>query len=1438
MATTSQITPSSGVSDDEVELTQQLNHDSVVESRASRWWLAGAFAVALASVIPEAFGRQFVDTKLDLTTSPVSFLTHLLNLWDPNGWFGYLQDQYVGYAFPTAPLFALGHFLLVPAWITERVWIALFITAGFWGAVRLAEALEIGSLPTRLLGGLAYTLWPTFSFLAGTHTAAIAPGELLPWVMIPLVKGCKGGSTLRAATLSALAVLFIGGVNAADTIDVLIMPVLYLLTRQPSPRQRSLIGWWIVCVALATMWWVIPLLLLGKYGFNFLPYTEQSVTTTSTMSAAASLQGTGDWVGYVSVGTQAWDTAAATLVTLPAAIIGTSSIAAIGLFGLARRDLRERRFLLLVFAAAVVLAMAAYWGPLGGPFGHLLRPLLDGVLSPFRNVYKFEPLLALPIALGIMHALHVVRPRLNRNRSVGHRLSIVVVSILTVGGLVGLASPYAFGRIATPNSFTSIPGYWYQTADYLAQHAPRTTALVVPASAHGLYTWGWSIDEPLEALAQSSWVDRENVPYGGAGSTRVIDAIDQALRTGLPQPGLTTLLNRSGISYVVVQNDVESQLSDSPSPYTINRVLSEAGLPMVASFGPAVSSYVEDNPTLKPVQAGFEVSYPTIQIYKVHGNVRPVQSFPTSTAALVTGGPESELQLFNQGVIRTNQAVVLAANWNGGRYTGPLLAVTDTLRRENYSYGLVNDNYSFTLTPNQLVQPNAASPDGPQPPRQMLPFQGVQHQTVAEYVGAASVDASSYGSWILSLPEYNPANVFDNDSATGWTAGSSNGSIGQWIDIHFNEPRSLRDTRITLLTSANRAIATEVQVSTNRGSVIDHLKPIDQVQKLQAPRGKATWLKVTFVKVVGQVAGGGDAGIQRISVPGLDVQPYLRPPQEAVGSGARATVFSFETTQIDPTAILRSAPEPVMARIFSTTKPTRVTITGAAEPVTGAALNALLSTSALHVSASSTFGNLPSLRPQNLFIGQPQANWIAAGRNATITLSWPKAASLAQLHVVFSGARVAARPEEILLRSPKGNRLLHLNVSGSSDVVKFAPLVTDALQISFPKVQFEETNNSFGGLSANPVGLAELKFPALVKYEKAPPSPRTPFVRLCGAGPPISIDGHTYTTFVWGTYGQLYNLQPLNFVVCRQGRSATLSTRLSVSLASGTHHLIAIPSAKSDSPFMVTGLKMSTTPAPTTARQPVRAVSVLKWGPENRAILIGPGSQSYLELHQNFNKGWVATLNGQTLRPIVLDGWQQGYVVPAGSRGVVNLTFQPEALYLAGLFVGGLGILLLILLLVLCLRRVTRFGVWGTETAEAPRWTGAIPSWLLIVACALVIFSVGGPVVLAVPILVVVARFWPRRLPWIALTGMVAAGLVSAWHIGNGAQSGIGAYGAWAQLAALLSIGAVLASIVFDEPHRDKLNQPERGELSDVLEEPNSTNGSASLAVDSLEMSS
>ena len=72
-----------------------------------------------------------------------------------------------------------------------------------------------------------------------------------------------------AAALSALAVLFIGGVNAADTIDILIV-LFFTYYETAIPAAAITVRLVDRFVALATMWWVIPLLLLGKYGFIFL----------------------------------------------------------------------------------------------------------------------------------------------------------------------------------------------------------------------------------------------------------------------------------------------------------------------------------------------------------------------------------------------------------------------------------------------------------------------------------------------------------------------------------------------------------------------------------------------------------------------------------------------------------------------------------------------------------------------------------------------------------------------------------------------------------------------------------------------------------------------------------------------------------------------------------------------------------------------------------------------------------------------------------------------------------------------------------------------------------------------------------------------------------------------------------------------------------------
>jgi arabinofuranan 3-O-arabinosyltransferase len=99
---------------------------------------------------------------------------------------------------------------------------------------------------------------------------------------------------------------------------------------------------------------------------------------------------------------------------------------------------------------------------------------------------------------------------------------------------------------------------------------------------------------------------------------------------------------------------------------------------------------------------------------------------------------------------------------------------------------------------------------------------------------------------------------------------------------------------------------------------------------------------------------------------------------------------------------------------------------------------------------------------------------------------------------------------------------------------------------------------------------------------------------------------------------------------------------------------------------------------PAQAAAASRAMRVITWRAERRSLRVAAGPESYLEIHQNANPGWVATLNGRRLAPATLDGWQQGYVLPAGRGGVVTLTYAPDGFYHLLLAAAALGVLLLL----------------------------------------------------------------------------------------------------------------------------------------------------------------
>jgi hypothetical protein len=76
-----------------------------------------------------------------------------------------------------------------------------------------------------------------------------------------------------------------------------------------------------------------------------------------------------------------------------------------------------------------------------------------------------------------------------------------------------------------------------------------------------------------------------------------------------------------------------------------------------------------------------------------------------------------------------------------------------------------------------------------------------------------------------------------------------------------------------------------------------------------------------------------------------------------------------------------------------------------------------------------------------------------------------------------------------------------------------------------------------------------------------------------------------------------------------------------------------------------------------------------------------------------------------------------------------------------------------------------------------------------------VLALIGGPLVIAVPVVVVLAWLLPAWRPWLAFAAMCAAGAVALPDLGKPPQLGVGAFSAAAQAAALIALTAALVPV-------------------------------------------
>ncbi|HTZ44977.1 MAG TPA: alpha-(1-_3)-arabinofuranosyltransferase family protein [Jatrophihabitans sp.] len=1311
-----------------------------------------SLAVAVL-VFAQSAGQTAPDTKLDLVVSPLRFLRRSLTLWDPTGAAGQLQNQAYGYLFPMGPFFALGKLAALPAWVIQRGWESALVVAAFLGVVRLARLLGTEAFWPKVAAGLTYALAPRMLTELGSISSELMPVAVLPWLMIPLVRGSQGGSPRRAGTRAGLALLFAGGVNAAATLAVLPAPALWLLTRAPGPRRRRLAGWFAVGVALSCAWWLIPLLLLGKYSPRFLDYIESAQITTGPTSLIAMLSGNDHWQSYL--GANIWP-AGWVLVTVPVVVLATAGVAAAGLAGLARRDLPHRLFWRGLLLAGLVLLGMGFVAHVGPPAGSTVRTLLDGPLNAFRNVHKFDPLIRLPVAIGVGHLASRVRVPVSvrlRGMPVQARL-LAGLLVLAVGALA--ISPAIVNRLVPQGRSTVEASWWRQTGDWLGSHDGAGRALVVPGAARPVYSWGATVDDALQPVATGPWTVRDGIPLAPAAYIRLLDDVSLRLAAGRRDDTLPQLLARSGIRYLIVRNDLDTAASGSTGQALLQATVDDTpGLSPVAGFGP------DDRfaaPAGQLVDLGATVPRPMVQIYAVAGWAGEVGLLPAAGAVTATGSAD-QLGAVLAGGIPASSPVLFSGS-------GDASVVTDGIPRREANFGQTGAAQA-TLTAGQPFGQQRAAHD-------YLPPDPGTLSTMAYRGAVTDVRASSSGADAGALINPGPANgpwsALDGDPDTAWRTSSFGGPAGQWLSVAFDQPYPV--TRLQLAFAAGLGYPSRIRITTDAGSRDSDVTPGPLLQTVLAVPGATRTLRITVLDATGQ-----SVGIATLAVPGIAATRTLVVPTGrtapdlmtfAVPAGGRSGCLTVRgRAACDPAFAAQGESDGLIDRTFHQPQPAdyRPAVTVTARP--GAALDQLLDAgNGIAATASSTDSADPRERPGAAVDGDSATGWVAAPGDLkpTLTLAFAAPRTVSVLRLSTDPDAPAARPTEV--RVTAAGRHWTLPVPSTGLLRLPAPVSTSRLAITVLTAQLRvESSTLTGTRRLLPAGISEVSLDG-----GYPPAATAPVRFGCGSGLVLQVDGRPVPFQASATRAQLLGGAPFTATPCGTAP---------VGLARGTHDL----RIAADLTLQPTRLVLTRVGATLAGGVAPGIVAPGHWGATDRTVDLDASAAAILVVRENANAGWQALLGGHRLAPVTVDGWMQGWRVPAGSRGTVTLRFTPQRTFDAGLVLGLLAVLALLWL---------AFGRSREDSAPAAIGEWPAPRWLPPVLALAGALALTGPVGLLVAATVLLAAR-SRRLPyWLAAVLVPLAALGPAYgHSGTAASRG-GLW--WVQLLCIAGVTLAVAA--------------------------------------------
>lgn len=770
-----------------------------------RWRLVGLLVLAII-VFSQPFGLTAADTKHDLAANPLGFLRGALHAYTEVFTLGQLQNQAYGYLFPQGLFFLLTDFL--PDWIAQRLWWLLVLGVGFWGFHRLLFA----ALPSLrqapgwwpFLAALLYSLSPRALTTLGAISSETWPVMLAPWVVLPFL---RRELNWRDAAADIIPVALMGAVNATATLAACVPAAVVLFYRR---AWRPGLAWLAGCAAVS-VWWIVPLLVLGRYAPPFTEFIESSFVTTRWLNLPEILRGTTSWAPFVDTERSA----GYALAIEPVFVLVTIAVAAVGLYGLTRLP---RVWPVMLCVGIAILGTHAAW------YLHAL----DGPLAALRNLHKFDPLVRIPLLLGFAAAtaaLPLPRGRTEWLRPGRRQAMAVLVAALACASF----SPAWTGRLLPKGAYSAVPDYWHEAADFLNATARDTRTLLFPESSFARQDWGWTRDEPAQALLDVPWAVRDAIPLVPPEAIRGLDGIVAALHDD-PRTG-TAALQRQGIGAILLRHDLAS--TEGASGRDDSQL---AAWRNASSYGGQVHAFGPND----------EVEVIILPHQDSAG------ALSTTEPVRVAGGGESLAFLDAHSANRPAYELV----------EGNADIVTDTPTLSDRNYGTLDGPISAPLGAEDPSTVNNRLRDYPS----TGPLTTVESHGGTVRASSSAADADSFGG---ANPARSITSAVDGENSTAWWPAP--GDTG-WLELNKGPQTPAWDAPVIDLMATGH---TEVTVRSGSAKVKVKLKPY-RSRQVRVPGGATHSIRIELKERVGianaQVMG---SPIERVvTVP--DTSPDVR----------------------------------------------------------------------------------------------------------------------------------------------------------------------------------------------------------------------------------------------------------------------------------------------------------------------------------------------------------------------------------------------------------------------------------------------------------------------------------------------------------------------------------------------------------------------------------